>query len=434
MVHCTDLLSANVNKEWNPEAPTAKIGSSQDDLLMPNSPHTYKDLAPPRRLLLGPGPSMVHPRVLRAMSTPLLGHLDPEFLAIMDEIQELLRWIFQTDNALTIAVSGTGSAAMETAIVNLIEPGDRVVVGINGVFGTRIAQMVTRCGGTVVAIEVPWGQPIPLDRITHVLQTAGPIKAVALVHAETSTGVWQSLEHIGPLCHDHGALLIVDAVTSLGGIPVQVDAWHIDACYSATQKCLSCPPGLAPLTFSQRAQDVLRNRNTPCQSWYLDCTLVADYWTEGKRTYHHTAPISMSYALREALRLIHEEGLEARFSRHQRNSQALRAGLEALGFALVPPAEQSLPTLTCASLPEWLDDKTARSTLLQDFNIEVGGGLGPLAGKVWRIGLMGESSTFESVMTLLAALEQICSHVAPSHSLGQSITAALKEYSAFAHP
>lgn len=397
---------------------------------MPGTTDTYKDLAPPPRLLLGPGPSLVHPRVLRAMSTPLVGHLDPAFLAIMDEIQDLLRWLFQTDNDFTIAVSGTGSAAMEMAIVNLIEPEDRVIVGINGVFGTRIAQMVMRCGGTVVEIGAPWGEPIPLEQVTHLLETAGPIKAVALVHAETSTGLWQPLDRIGQYCHDHGALLIVDTVTSLGGLPVEVDAWHIDACYSATQKCLSCPPGLAPLTFSPRALEAIRHRKTPCQSWYLDGSLVADYWTEGKRVYHHTAPISMAYALREALRLIHEEGLEARFARHQRNSQALRAGLNALGFVLIPHPDQSLPPLTCVSLPEWLDDKAARSALLHKFNIEVGGGLGPLAGKAWRIGLMGESSTFDSVMTLLAALEQICAHSpqAPSSFFGQAVTAASKEY------
>lgn len=395
---------------------------------MPNFSKQYNELDTPRRLLLGPGPSLVHPRVLRAMCTPLIGHLDPAFLIMMNEIQELLRWVFQTNNEFTIAVSGTGSAAMETAIVNLIEPGDRVIVGMNGIFGSRIAQMVTRCGGTVVEIRAPWGESIPLDQIAHHLQTDGPIKAVALVHAETSTGVWQSLEGIGTLCHDHDALLIVDAVTSLGGIPVQVDAWNIDACYSATQKCLSCPPGLAPLTLSDRALHVVRNRKTPCQSWYLDCTLVADYWTEGKRTYHHTAPISMAYALREALRLIYEEGLDTRFTRHQRNSQALRAGLETLGFALVPNPDHSLPTLTCASLPKWLNDKPTRLSLLQDFNIEVGGGLGPLAGKVWRIGLMGESSTFDSVMTLLAALEQISLQINPSLLPGQTMTSALKKY------
>ncbi|MDT7043810.1 alanine--glyoxylate aminotransferase family protein [Candidatus Nitronereus thalassa] len=395
---------------------------------MPGFTQQYKDLSPSRRLLLGPGPSLVHPRVLRAMSTPLIGHLDPEFLVIMDEIQELLRWLFQTDNSFTIAVSGTGSAAMETAIVNLIEPGDRVIVGMNGIFGARIAQMVTRCGGTVVEIQADWGTPIPLDQIAHQLQAAGPIKAVAIVHAETSTGVWQPLDNLGALCHGHEALLIVDTVTSLGGLPVKVDEWDIDACYSATQKCLSCPPGLAPLTLSDRALHVIQNRNTPCQSWYLDCTLVADYWTKGKRTYHHTAPISMAYALREALRLIHEEGLDARFARHQRNSQALRAGLEALGFTLVPAPGHSLLTLTCVALPEWLDDKTIRSRLLHEFHIEVGGGLGPLAGKVWRIGLMGESSTFDSVVTLLAALEHLSSQANPSVQPGKAVSAALQKY------
>lgn len=396
--------------------------------------HNYKELNPSRRLLLGPGPSLVHPRVLRAMSTPLVGHLDPEFLVIMDEIQNLLRWLFQTKNELTIAVSGTGSAAMEAAIVNLIEPGDQVIVGKNGAFGSRLAQMVTRCGGKVLEIEVPWGQPIPLEQVTHLLETVGPIKAVALVHAETSTGVWQPLENIGQRCHDHNALLIVDAVTSLGGVPVKVDAWHIDACYSATQKCLSCPPGLAPLTFSDRALQVIRNRKTPCQSWYLDSTLVADYWTQGKRTYHHTAPISMAYALREALRLISEEGLETRIARHQQNWQALRAGLEALGFQLLPAPNHSLPTLTCVTLPNWLEDNTVRSTLLQDFNIEVGGGLGPLAGKVWRIGLMGESSTFDSVMTLLAVLEQIRAKITTVPSSGQAVASALQTYSDLQRP
>ena len=392
----------------------------------------YNELTPSGRILLGPGPSLVHPRVLRAMSTPLIGHLDEEFLTIMNEIQELLRWLFQTDNQFTIAVSGTGSAAMETAIANLIESGDKVIVGINGVFGNRIAQMITRCGGTVIEITAPWGKSIPFNQIAHLLQTAGAIKAVALVHAETSTGVWQPLEGVGALCHQHDALLIVDAVTSLGGIPVEVDGWHIDACYSATQKCLSCPPGLAPLTLSNRALEVIRKRKTPCQSWYLDCTLIADYWTEGKRTYHHTAPISMAYALREGLRLIYEEDLPVRFARHQKNSQALRAGLETLGFSLVPDLKHSLPTLTCVSIPEWVDDKSTRSTLLRNYQIEVGGGLGPLAGKVWRIGLMGESSTFNSVITLLSSLERIRSTTDRSISLGKATKAALNKYATMA--
>ena len=321
-----------------------------------------------------------------------------------------------------------GPAGMEAAIVNLVEPGDRVIVGMNGVFGSRIAQMVTRCGGTVVSIEAPWGQSISSQSLAQLLETGGPVKAVALVHAETSTGVWQPLDGIGQLCHDHNALLIVDAVTSLGGVPVEVDAWQIDACYSATQKCLSCPPGLAPLTFSDRAIHAIRNRKTPCQSWYLDSTLVADYWTEGKRTYHHTAPISMAYALREALRLISEEGLRPRFARHRLNSHALRAGLEALGFTLVPNPEEALPSLTCARLPNGLDDKSARSILLHTYNIEVGGGLGPLAGEVWRIGLMGESSTFDSVVTLLSALEHICADITSTSPLGQAIASALQVY------
>ena len=385
---------------------------------------------PSRRILLGPGPSLVHPRVLQAMNAPLIGHLDPAFLTIMNEIQELLRWLFRTKNDFTIAVSGTGSAAMETTIVNLIESGDKVIVGINGVFGNRIAQMVTRCGGNVIEITAPWGECISFNQVAHLLQTAGPIKAVALVHAETSTGAWQPLEGLGPLCHQHGALLIVDAVTSLGGIPVEVDDWQIDACYSATQKCLSCPPGLAPLTLNNRALEVIKQRKTPCQSWYLDCTLIADYWKEGKRTYHHTAPISMAYALREALLLIHEEGLSVRFVRHEQNSQALLAGLEKLGFSLVPDLQHSLPTLTCVTTPEWVDDKSTRSTLLQDYHIEVGGGLGPLAGKVWRIGLMGESSTFDSVITLLGSIERIHRTTNRSISPGEATKAALNKYAA----
>src|SRR5437588_531879 len=249
------------------------------------------ELVPSPRLLLGPGPSLVHPRVLRAMSTPLLGHLDPEFLTIMNEVQALLRTVFQTENPFTIAVSGTGSAGMEAALVNLIEPGDRVIVGVNGVFGTRMADIVGRAGGQPVKIEAPWGQIIDAQSLEEALKQNGPVKAVALVHAETSTGAHQPLESVGPLCRRHGALLIVDTVTSLAGVPVQVDAWGIDVCYSGTQKCLSCPPGLSPLTLSDRALTAIRARRTPCQSWYLDMALIADYWAEGTRAYHHTAPI-----------------------------------------------------------------------------------------------------------------------------------------------
>jgi len=367
----------------------------------------FGELAPPARLLLGPGPSMVHPRVLRAMASRLLGHLDPAFLRLMDEIQEMLRDVFRTGNQFTIAVSGTGSAGMEAVLVNLTEPGDRVIIGINGVFGARMATIVERCGGRPIRLETPWGRIVEADAIQQALTRFYPVKAVALVHAETSTGVRQPLEQIGPLCQQHSALFIVDAVTSLGGIPVEVDGWGIDACYSGTQKCLSCPPGLAPLTLSDRAVEAIRRRTTPCQSWYLDLSLVADYWAESKRAYHHTAPISMLYALREALRLVLSEGLQARFERHGLNSIALMAGLGALG--LTPFAEEGhrLTTLHCVTLPVQVQDAPVRAELLQEFGIEIGGGLGVLHGKAWRIGLMGESSTQANVLTLLGALEKI---------------------------
>ena len=369
---------------------------------------------------------MVHPRVLKAMATPLLGHLDPEFLQILDETQTLLRWLFRTNNSFTISVSGTGSAAMETTIVNLVEPGDSVIVGMNGIFGTRLASMIERCGGKPIRLEVPWGQTVEPSSIEQALTMSGPIKAVAIVHAETSTGVLQPLEEIGALCRQHQALFIVDTVTSLGGIPVEVDAWHIDACYSATQKCLSCPPGLAPLTLSEQAMTVIRNRRHPCQSWYLDCSLIGDYWSDTKRTYHHTAPISMIYALRESLRLIHEESLDTRFTRHRLHSDALIAGLQVLGFQLLPAWECHLPPLTCVTLPPDVDDVSTRQSLLHDYGIEVGGGLGPLSGKVWRIGLMGESSRIDYVLSLLSALECLMSQSTSSTVQGESLKAAQK--------
>lgn len=363
------------------------------------------NLAPPPRLLLGPGPSMVHPRVLRALSAPLIGHLDPAFLTVMNDIQTLLRHVFQTTNRFTIAISGTGSAGMEASIVNLVEPGDAVVVGINGVFGTRLASIVERCGGKAIRVEAPWGKCLDTLAIEQALRRSGPVKAVAVVHAETSTGAWQPLDSIASLCRQHGTLFIVDAVTSLGGIPIDVDRIGIDVCYSATQKCLSCPPGLAPFTMSERALAAVKQRRTPCQSWYLDMALIADYWEEGKRAYHHTAPISMLYALREALRLVEEEGLPSRYRRHQKNSEALIAGLQELGLSPLPPAGQRLPMLNCVTVPAHIPEAEVRVQLLTEDGIEIGGGLGPLKGKVWRIGLMGESSTEAHVLTLLNALE-----------------------------
>ena len=382
------------------------------------------ELIPSQRLLLGPGPSLVHPRVLKAMGTPLLGHLDPEFLQLMDEVQASLRWLFRTQNPFTIAVSGTGSAGMEAVIVNLIEPGDSVIVGINGIFGTRLASMIERCGGKTIPLEVPWGEWIDPGQIEYALKHSAPVKAVVLVHAETSTGVQQPLIEIGTLCRRHDALFIVDAVTSLGGMPVEVDAWKIDACYSATQKCLSCPPGLAPLTLGERAMTAVRNRHHPCQSWYLDCSLIADYWTDRKRTYHHTAPISMIYALRESLRLIQEEGLEPRIARHRIHSDALIAGLRTLGFPLFPSLGHHLPPLTCVQVPPEFDEFEIRMKLLNTFDIEIGGGLGPLKGKVWRIGLMGESSRFEHILRLLASLEQVLAGMTDKITPGESLKTA----------
>ena len=386
------------------------------------------ELNPPSRLLLGPGPSMVHPRVLRAMSVPLLGHLDPAFLGIMNDVQQQLREVYRTKNPFTIAISGTGSAGMEAALVNLVEPGDTALVCVNGVFSTRMADIVERCGGKLVRLETPWGQVTDLARIEEALKKNAPVKVVAVVHAETSTGAPQPVEGLGKLCHQHGALLVVDTVTSLGGVPVEVDGWEADAVYSGTQKCLSCPPGLAPLTLSPRALEAVKGRKSKCRSWYLDAGMIADYWAEGKRAYHHTAPISMVYALRESLRIVLEEGLEARFERHRRHSAALMAGVATLGCAPQAQAGHRLPSLNCIQVPAGVEEAPIRKAVLLENGIEIGGGLGPLAGKVWRIGLMGESSRQENVLAVLAALEQQLKKSGRPVKLGAAGAAALEAY------
>jgi alanine-glyoxylate transaminase/serine-glyoxylate transaminase/serine-pyruvate transaminase len=385
------------------------------------------ELAPPLRLLLGPGPSPVHPRVLRAMATPLLGHLDPKFLEIMNEVQAMLRSVFGTANPFTIAVSGTGSAGMEAALVNLLEPGDTAVVSVAGVFGTRLADIVGRCGAKLVKLEVPWGETCDPARVKEALERE-KVKLVAVVHAETSTGARQPMDGLGELCHRHGALLVVDTVTSLGGVPVEVDAWGADAVYSGTQKCLSCPPGLAPFTLSPRAVEVVKGRKEKVRSWYLDMSMIADYWADGKRAYHHTAPISMVYALREALRLVLEEGLPARVARHERHSRALLAGLAALGCAPQAAEGRRLASLNCVKVPDGVDEAAVRRHLLSQASIEIGGGLGPLAGKVWRIGLMGEGSRQEHVLAVLAALEQALAAQGKGPRPGVAVTAALEAY------
>ena len=369
-------------------------------------------IAVPQRILLGPGPSNVHPRVLAALATPPIGHLDPAFIALMEETKARLRDTFLTANTLTLPISATGSAGMEACLVNLLEPGDTAIVGVNGVFGTRMADIVRRCGAQAVTVEAPWGRIIEPDAIAAALRAHPGAKLVALVHAETSTGVWQPVEEIGRLVRDAGALFVLDTVTSLGGLPVRVDDWLVDACYSGTQKCLSCPPGLAPLTFGERALAALRARRTPVQSWYFDLTLIAQYWGE-ERVYHHTAPIAMAYALLEALRLVHEEGLEARWARHERHHGALRAGLAALGLALAAQDGHQLWSLNAVTIPAGVEDLAVRRALLEEFGIEIGGGLGPMKGKVWRVGLMGESSSAANVLLVLHALERVlprCGH------------------------
>ena len=366
----------------------------------------YTDLNPSKRILMGPGPSDVHPRVLKAMSTPLVGHLDPDFLSIMNETKEMMKKVFQTKNELTIALSGTGSAGMEACLVNLLEPGDKAVVCINGLFSERMADIVKRCGSEPVIVQGEWGNIIESKEVKKVLEKIDKVKLLAIVHAETSTGVRQPLEEISRLAKEAGALFVVDAVTSLAGIPVETDQWEIDAIYSGTQKCLSCPPGLAPVSFSEAAFQSLAKRTSPIRSWYLDMQMLQSYWGK-ERFYHHTAPISMIYALREALRLVLEEGLEQRFRRHQLHSQALIAGLEAMGLKMIAPAQYRLPELNAVYIPEGIDDVTIRKALLKEYGIEIGGGLGKFKGKAWRIGLMGYSCSRDNVMLFLSALENI---------------------------
>ena len=361
---------------------------------------------PTARFLMGPGPSDVHPRVLKAMATPLIGHLDPQFIDIMDGVKNMLRQLFQTNNDLTFAVSGTGSAGMETCFVNLLEPGDEALVCVNGVFGNRMCDNVERCGAKLVRVDAPWGEPIDPVQIREALEKCSP-KLVAIVHAETSTGVLQPLEEISKMVHDSGALFLVDTVTSLGGADVRVDDWEIDATYSGTQKCLSVPPGLSPVSFSSAAVEAMEKRKTKVQSWYLDLSMIRNYWSGAKRAYHHTAPISMEYALYEGLNLIIEEGLEARFKRHRCNHELLRDGLEAMGFEFLVAPEYRLPMLNAVKIPAGIDEAAVRSQLLNEYNIEIGGGLGDFAGKLWRIGLMGCSCTKNHVNMLLTALEQI---------------------------
>ena len=364
-----------------------------------------KSLSVPPRLLLGPGPSNADPRVLQALSMRQIGHLDPQFIALMNEVQELLRYCFQTDNKLTIPVSGCGSAAMEAAIANTVSPGETVLVANNGYFGDRMADMVSRYGGAAAQIHKPWGEVFSLEELEDGLKMHRPA-VLGIVHAETSTGALQPLEGLGELCRAYDCLLLVDTVTSLGGAKLLIDEWKIDAAYSGSQKNLSCPPGIAPLTLGARAMDKLSARSSKVRSWYLDVSMLANYWGES-RTYHHTAPINMNYALREALRLVAEEGLEARWDRHLQNARVLWEGLAEIGLRCHVEESVRIPSLTTVRIPEGVDGKAVCRELLTNYNIEIAGGLGELAGKVWRIGLMGFNSRPENVLLVISALKRV---------------------------
>ncbi len=388
----------------------------------------YDELIASPRVLLGPGPSEANARVLKAMTTPMLGYLDTAFVEIMDDTVAMLRRVFGTENALTLPVSGTGTAGMEAALANLIEPGDSVVIGVCGYFGARIADIAARCGASVTTVEAEWGKHIPTEKIAKAIEQVSNPKLVALVHGETSTGILQPLTEAVEIAHANGALFLADCVTSLGGQPVTLDACRIDVAYSCTQKCLACPPGLSPISFSERAVEVIRKRRTRIQSFYLDMTLLENYWHAEKRGYHHTVSMSLIYALREGLRVILEEGLAARYERHERNARALLAGAEAIG--LQPAAEEGYraPMLTTLRIPDGIDDATIRGRLITDYGIEIGGGLGIFAGKAWRVGLMGDSSNERNVLLFLNALEKLLIEFGHGVKPGTAVQAASQAY------
>jgi len=376
---------------------------------------------------MGPGPSDVHPRILEALSRPTIGHLDPAFIRMMDELKELLQYAFQTRNAMTMPVSAPGSAGMETCFVNLVEPGDKVVVCQNGVFGGRMKENVERCGGIAVMVEDIWGDAIDINKLEDALKAHGDVRIVAMVHAETSTGAQSDVATLVRLAHQHDCLTIVDTVTSLGGTPVKVDEWGIDAIYSGSQKCLSCTPGIAPVSFNERALEKVRNRQTRVQSWFMDLNLVMGYWGEGaKRAYHHTAPINALYALHEALLILKEEGLEEAWARHRKNHLALRAGLEAMGLSFIVKEPDRLPQLNAVTIPAGVDDASVRSRLLNEYNLEIGAGLGALAGKVWRIGLMGHASRAENILLCVGALESVLGDMGAEINTGVALPAMQK--------
>lgn len=393
-----------------------------------DSPMSETSFEPTPRLLMGPGPSNVPNRVLRALAQPTVGHMDPQFIGLMEEVKELLRYAFQTENALTFPISGPGSAGMEACFVNLVNPGDKVVVCRNGVFGERMRENVIRCGATAVMVDDAWGAPVDPDKVELALQRHPDARLLAFVHAETSTGARSDAEALARLARRHGCLTIVDTVTSLGGVPLLVDEWGLDAVYSGSQKCLSCVPGLSPVTFSPEAVASMQKRSRPVQSWFLDLSLVVNYWRGASRSYHHTAPVNAIYALHESLAMLRGEGLEAAWQRHRRHHEALRAGLETLGIRFLVPEAARLPQLNSVWVPAAVDDAEVRQRLLQRYGIEIGAGLGDLAGRVWRIGLMGHSARQENVLRCLDAIEQTLQESGAELVPGAAVNAALDSY------
>ena len=391
---------------------------------------TISSFHPPIRTLMGPGPSDVNPRVLEAIARPTIGHLDPAFVGMMDETKELLKFAFQTENKLTMPVSAPGSAGMETCFTNLVEPGDKVIVCQNGVFGGRMKENVERCGGEAIMVQDDWGKPVDPDKVEAALKENSDAKIVAFVHAETSTGVISDAQTLVALAHKHDCLTIVDAVTSLGGSPLKVDEWEIDAIYSGTQKCLSCTPGISPVSFNDRAVEKIQNRSTKVQSWFMDLNLVMDYWgSGGQRSYHHTAPINALYGLHESLVILQEEGLENSWARHAKNHQGLKAGIEAMGLSFFVDEADRLPQLNAVIFPEGTDEAKVRSELLTRYNLEIGAGLGTMAGKIWRIGLMGFASNQTNVLFCLGALDAVLSDMGVGINSGKAVNAAMASFS-----
>lgn len=380
---------------------------------------------PPVRTLMGPGPSDIHPRVTGAMARPCIGHLDPAFVGMMDEVKTMLQYAFQTSNQLTIPISAPGSAGMEATFQNLLEHGDKAIICQNGVFGGRMKEVAERCGADAIMVEDDWGKPVDPQKVEDALKANPDTKLVAFVHAETSTGARSDAESISKIAHEHDALVLVDAVTSLAGSELKVDDWQIDAIYSGSQKCLSCTPGISPVSFSERATEVITSRQSKVQSWFLDTNLVMGYWgPNAKRAYHHTAPVNALYALHESLVMLQDEGIENAWARHYKNHLALRAGLEAMGLSFVVDESYRLPQLNSVTIPEGIDEAVVRSRLLNEFNLEIGAGLGALAGKVWRIGLMGHSSRAENVFLCLSSLEAVMADMGANINTGEALSAA----------